>query len=191
MPELPNPKHEKFAQNIARGLSPTEAYISAGYSRKGAHASAARLLHNATICTRLQALRSAMTASFLQLAITERDQRLIALQECWDGLRQARLAFAVGDFAPAVRTGFVCRRIRWVGGKDGREVEEYEINTALIESMNLNPAVRRPPRPVRHLPPMISNCGADHLLGDERFFCNRLQPTVRWPLRGPQLPDLG
>jgi hypothetical protein len=56
--------------------------------------------------------------------------------------------------------------------------------------INLNSAVRRPPRPVRHLPPMISNCGADHLLGDKRFFCNRLQPAVRWPLRGPQLPDL-
>jgi hypothetical protein len=59
------------------------------------------------------------------------------------------------------------------------------------QSLNLNPAVRRPPRPVRHLPPMISNCGADHLAGDKRFFCNRLQPTVRWPLRGRQLPDLG
>src|SRR6516225_1343293 len=61
---------------------------------------------------------------------------LLALQERFDGLRQARLAFAVGDFEAAMRTGFVCRRIRWVGGKDGREVEEYEINTALIESMN-------------------------------------------------------
>jgi phage terminase small subunit len=136
MPELRNPKHEQFAQNIARGLSTTESYIYAGYSRKGAHASAARLLHNATICTRLQEFRSAITASFLQLAITERDQRLIALQERWDGLRQARAAFAAGDYAAAMRTGLVCRRIRWVGGKDGRAVEEYEINTALIESMN-------------------------------------------------------
>jgi hypothetical protein len=49
----------------------------------------ARLLHNATICARLQELRNAITASFLQLAIIERDQRLIALQERWDGLRQA------------------------------------------------------------------------------------------------------
>jgi hypothetical protein len=24
---------------------------------------------------------------------------------------------------------------------------------------------------------MISNCGADHLLGDKRFFCNRLQAS--------------
>src|SRR6516162_1173352 len=39
MAELKNPKHEKFVQNLVRGLSPTEAYISAGYSGKGAHAS--------------------------------------------------------------------------------------------------------------------------------------------------------
>jgi hypothetical protein len=85
---------------------------------------------------RLQELRTLVTSAFVQLAITERDQRLIALQERWDGLRQARAAFAAGDYAAAMRTGFVCRRVRWVGGKDGREVEEYEINTALIESLN-------------------------------------------------------
>jgi hypothetical protein len=35
-----------------------------------------------------------------------------------------------------MRTGVMCQRIRWVGGKDGREVEEYEVNVALIESLN-------------------------------------------------------
>jgi phage terminase small subunit len=136
MPELPNPKHEKVAQSIARGLSPTEAYISAGYSRKGAHASAARLLQNATICTRLAELRQAVTASVLQLAITERTERLIALQERWDALREAKAALAREDYVAAMRTGVVCRRVRWVGGKDGREVTEYEINMALIEALN-------------------------------------------------------
>ena len=57
MAELKNPKHEKFVQNIVRGLSPTEAYNSAGYSRKGAHASAARLLKNPQVCTRLAELQ--------------------------------------------------------------------------------------------------------------------------------------
>jgi hypothetical protein len=38
----------------------------------------------------------------VQLAITERDQRLIALQERWDGLRQARVALAAGDYAAAM-----------------------------------------------------------------------------------------
>ena len=56
---------------------------------------------------RLQELRTLVTSAFVQLAITERDQRLIALQERWDGLRQARAAFAAGDYAAAMRTGFV------------------------------------------------------------------------------------
>jgi hypothetical protein len=30
----------------------------------------------------------------------------------------------------------VCRKKRWIGGKDGYEVIEYEINTALIEALN-------------------------------------------------------
>ena len=41
-----------------------------------------------------QELRTLVTSAFVQLAITERHQRLIALQERWDGLRQARAAFA-------------------------------------------------------------------------------------------------
>jgi len=85
---------------------------------------------------RIQELRTLVTSAFVQLAVCERDQRLLALQERFDGLRQARLARAAGDYEAMMRTGFVCRRIRWVGGKDGREVEEFEIDTALVESMN-------------------------------------------------------
>jgi hypothetical protein len=52
-----------------------------------------RLQHNATIMQRLQELLTLVTSAFVQLAVTERDQRLIALHERWDGLRQARAAF--------------------------------------------------------------------------------------------------
>jgi hypothetical protein len=45
--------------------------------------------------------------------------------------------FAAGDYAAAMRTGLVCRKLRTVGGsKNARVVEEYEINTALIEALN-------------------------------------------------------
>ena len=79
MAELKNPKHEKFVQNIVRGLSPTEAYISAGYSGKGAHASAARLLKNPEVCTRLTELQKVIAplveAAIVKLIVTERFQR--------------------------------------------------------------------------------------------------------------------
>jgi len=81
---------------------------------------------------RIQKLRTLVTSAYIALAVAERDQRLLALQERCDGLRQARLARAAGDYDAMMRTDFVCRRVRWIGGKDGREVEEYEIDTAPV-----------------------------------------------------------
>ena len=50
-----------------------------------------RLQQNAAVMQRLQELRTLVTGAFVQVAITERDQRLIALQDRWDALRQAKL----------------------------------------------------------------------------------------------------
>src|SRR6516164_5157150 len=140
MAELKNPKHQKFVQNIVRGLSPTEAYISAGYSRQGAHASAARLLKNPQVCARLAELQKAIAplveAAIIKLAVTERLQRLEAIQDRWDALREAKRCFAAEDYEGAMKTGVVCRKVRWIGGKDGYEVTDYEINTPLIEALN-------------------------------------------------------
>ena len=101
MAELKNPKHEKFVQNIVRGLSPTEAYISAGYSCNGAHASAARLLKNPQVCARLAELQKAIAplveAAIIKLAVTERLQRLVAIQDRWDALREVKRCFAAED----------------------------------------------------------------------------------------------
>jgi hypothetical protein len=46
----------------------------------------------------------------------------------------------------------------------------------------LNPAVQPRRSPVQRLPPTLSNCCADHLLGDKRFFCKqwRLQADSRF-----------
>jgi hypothetical protein len=74
---------------------------------------------------------------FLQLAVIDREQRLSAIQERFDGLRQARLARAAGDYEAMMATGFVCRKLRTVGsGKEARIVEEYEIDTGMVEAMN-------------------------------------------------------
>jgi len=35
-----------------------------------------------------------------------------------------------------MRTGIVCRRLRWIGGKGGKCVEEFEIDTAAVEALN-------------------------------------------------------
>jgi len=41
------------------------------------------------------------------------------------------------------------------------------------------------------LPTTSSNCCADHLLGDNRFFYNELRQQVDGGIWRPQLPDLG
>jgi hypothetical protein len=52
MAVLTNSKHEQFAQAIAKGVSATKAYVSVGYSGKGAQQSSARMLLNAVVCIR-------------------------------------------------------------------------------------------------------------------------------------------
>ena len=60
-----------------------------------------------------RSLPQAALVEFVQLAIIERDQRFLALQDRWDGLRQAKGAIANGGYEAAMRTG-VCRRVRWI-----------------------------------------------------------------------------
>lgn len=51
MPTLDNPKHEKFAQALAKGQSATDAYVSAGY--KESRAAASRLSTKINIAARV------------------------------------------------------------------------------------------------------------------------------------------
>lgn len=69
-----NAKHEHFCQLIANGENNTQAYVLAGYSEKGAAASAARLLKNADICDRIAFLRNEKEAVHRE-AIVERIER--------------------------------------------------------------------------------------------------------------------
>jgi hypothetical protein len=98
------------------------------------------LLKNPQVCTRLAELRKAvepiLEAAIVKLIVTERFQRIAAIQDRWDALREAKAAFAREDYEAAMKTGVVCRKKRWIGGKEGYEVEEFEIDTAAIEALN-------------------------------------------------------
>lgn len=58
MPALKNPKHEKFAQEIAKGASGAKAWIAAGYdtNAKAAAVSATRMLKQPSIAARVNEL---------------------------------------------------------------------------------------------------------------------------------------
>lgn len=55
MPVLKNAKHERFAQELAKGKSQAEAYVAAGY--KPSRSAAARLAADVNICERLAAIQ--------------------------------------------------------------------------------------------------------------------------------------
>jgi phage terminase small subunit len=97
MPILRNLKHEQFAQFVANGINPTEAYVSAGYSDKGAHASASRLLGVATVRARVEQLRSAINNASLEKAILDRAWVIEGLK------RIAEKAESENDFSPAIK----------------------------------------------------------------------------------------
>jgi phage terminase small subunit len=73
MPALQNPKHERFAQELAKGKSQVEAYVEAGYKPNDGHA--ARLAGDGRISARVAeildrgAIRTEITlASLMQEA---------------------------------------------------------------------------------------------------------------------------
>jgi len=100
-----------------------------------------RFLKDASVCSRIVELKQLVcfntTQRFLELAITERDQRLLAIQDRWDRTRKAVIARANGDYKAMMATGIVCCKIRSVQGPKGKRiVKEYEIDTGVIEALN-------------------------------------------------------
>src|SRR5438477_7947629 len=96
MAVLPNIRHEQFVQGLASRLNATHAYIKVYGESKGAQQSAARLLSNAVVCSRLVELQTAISAEFIQLEISNRNARIQALQEIWDRGRRLIDARAEG-----------------------------------------------------------------------------------------------
>ncbi len=56
MPVLKNARHERFAQNVAKGMSAAKAYEKAGYKRNDG--SAGRLHRNAQVKERIAELQN-------------------------------------------------------------------------------------------------------------------------------------
>jgi phage terminase small subunit len=72
MPPLQNQRHELFAQELAKGATQTDAYITAGY--KGDRTAASRLSTNSNVQARVAELqeRSALRTEVTVASITER-----------------------------------------------------------------------------------------------------------------------
>ena len=88
MPVLDNPKHEKFALSMAQGQAPAEAYVGAGYAERCAAQNANRFTKNEKIQARIREIRTMMSRELIALEITNRNNRLQAIQHRWDLMRE-------------------------------------------------------------------------------------------------------
>lgn len=57
MPVLPNARHERFAQELAKGKTQEAAYIAAGYAPASAEQNASRLISNDKVAARVAELK--------------------------------------------------------------------------------------------------------------------------------------
>lgn len=108
MPPLDNHRHELFAQELAKGVGQTEAYVNAGYKRNPS--AATRLADDVKVCERVRELaeRGAIRAEITRAELLEmfrsvfinanRDEQYSAAVAAADKL--ARLA---GEYAAEKR----------------------------------------------------------------------------------------
>lgn len=100
MPALDNPRHERFAQELAKGKSQGEAYVEAGY--KPDYGAASRLSGNVKVQARVAELleRGAVRAE-------------VTVQSILDELEEARqLAKQLGQTAAAVSASMGKAKVR-------------------------------------------------------------------------------
>jgi len=94
MPVLKNPKHELFAQNVAKGVSGAESWIKAGYdtNAKAAAVSANRMLKRPDISNRVNELLERRDA--IEVRSTERAVEKLAItkEAVLDELRKVGFA---------------------------------------------------------------------------------------------------
>lgn len=84
MPALKNAKHERFAQELAKGKNQADAYAEAGYAPSEPHAS--RLASNGKVAARVAEIqeRAAIRTEISVASITDRLLKIAAKGEATD-----------------------------------------------------------------------------------------------------------
>jgi phage terminase small subunit len=134
MPSIDINKQEQFAQLIAKGVSVTKAYVTVGYSPRGAAQGGARLLRNVQVCARVRAIRERVSAATIAVEISSRNARIQALQTRWEKMRQVieeRGASEEYSSVPGGTTGLLTKDYK---GKQA-DTPVYKVDTALLAEL--------------------------------------------------------
>jgi hypothetical protein len=87
MATLRNSKHEQFAQLVATGNTPAEAYVRAGYAEKAAYTCGPRLLRSAPVRERVAELQQMVAKTTVTRAAIDRE---FVLRELVDNALKAK-----------------------------------------------------------------------------------------------------
>jgi len=118
MPALGNPKHERFAQELAKGKSASEAYVLAGYTES--RSAASRLSTNVNVIARLSEIvdRAAIRAEVSVATLLDEAEEV------------RKKAVEAGQFSAAISA------IKEKGVLSGHRVERRENTNRNIDELS-------------------------------------------------------
>lgn len=122
-------RRERFVAEYIKSGNGTQAAIAAGFSKKGAHVQAGRLLRNATICSAIEAARAPVLGN-AQITLESHMAELDRL---------SKAAEHAGQFGPAVKAaesrgkvaGFYVERH---AGADGKGPIAVEVTRRIVKA---------------------------------------------------------
>lgn len=129
MPALDNPKHERFAQELAKGKSQAQAYAEAGY--KPSEPNASRLTSNDKVASRVREIQD-RAAARTEITVASITERLLAIATKGEAADDAPL-LSVGRAAlmdAAKLNGLVKDRV--IGGEDGDPAIRHALDVKFV-----------------------------------------------------------
>lgn len=144
MPTLSNPKHERFAQELAKGKTADEAYVEAGYTANRGNAS--RLKANDDVSARVAEIqeRAAVRAEITVAGITE---RLLKIAEKGEKSDEApMLSVARASLMDAAKLNGLVVDKSELAGKDGGTIDVSVSDRDRAKAMAALMAASRKPK---------------------------------------------
>lgn len=126
MPVLTNARHERFAQNIAKGMSATEAYVEAGYKPSRPHA--ARLATKGNVRDRIADLQGSTAKQITDIRDLSRQYTIEAVELQAEIMRDA-------GAPPSVR---LAASLALHDRGHGKAVQHIEAEIGVYDSLSLD-----------------------------------------------------
>jgi len=118
MPALENARHERFAQELAKGKTADEAYQEAGYSENRGNAT--RLKANESVASRVAEIQNA-AAKRTEITVASITERLLAIASKGEGTSEApMLAVARASLMDAAKLNGLVVEKQELTGSDGK-----------------------------------------------------------------------